>query len=363
MIALLLATTVLVAPSVKPDNQRQTISLEHLNDPASLERSLRGALGPGSSGDGITVPGGVVRSGGVTVAAGQRLDGPLLVLRGDANLSGLVRGNLVVLDGNLVLHPGAKVTGDALVIGGRALEQGGKVEGELRVVPAQGAVAAAERAEAAGPLTRAAGTFGVLAAVVLAGFGMVSFARPRLEVVSDTVARSFYRSFLIGVLAQIIALPTAALVVAGLVLSIVGILLLPFVALVVPLLLLTAVLGGMVSALHAMGEIRTRRRMAAGVAMSPNSYRYLLTGAAFLSLLWAAWVVFAGIPVAGTLVFLVALLPTWVAGTAGLGAFLLSRAGLRGEAAGRFLPPEAMTDEYLWATPRYGVTAVKRPKP
>ncbi len=359
MTPFLLAAAALLAPPAHVVTQ--VISLDRLNDPARLERELRDALGSDPKGSTLTVRGGQVHSGGLRIAAGQRIDGPLLVVGGDADLAGQVTGNLVVLDGDLLLHPGALVTGDALVIGGRAVDQGGKVQGELRAAPARlnetGAV------ESSGLFTRAGGVIGVLGALVLAGFGMVSFAKPRLEVISDTVARSFYRSFLVGVLAQIIALPTAALIIAGLILSIVGILLLPFVALVVPLLLLTAVLAGLVSALHAMGEIRTRRRMAEGVAVGPNSYRYLLSGAGFLSVLWAAWVGFGGIPVAGTLVFLVALLPTWVAATSGLGAFLLSRAGLRGEAAGRFLPPEAMTDEYLWATPRYGVTAAKRPRP
>ena len=298
---------------------------------------------------------------GLQVARGQRISGPALVL-GNAEVNGDIHGNLVVLDGDLTLKPGGLVSGNALVLGGRVLEQGGKVTGEVRAVPGSSALAVEEKS--AGPLTRFAGLAGVLVTLGLAGFGLVTFARPRLEVVSDTVARSFFRSFLIGVLAQVIALPTAGLVVLGLVLSIVGILLLPFVALVVPLLLVTAVLVGFLATMHAMGEARVRRRMAAGeLAGSPNSYRYLLLGLGALGLVWLAWIVFGWVPVAGALVFLVALATTWVAATAGLGAFLLSRAGLRGEAAGRFLPQEAMTDEYLWATPRYGVTAAKRPKP
>jgi hypothetical protein len=40
---------------------------------------------------------------------------------------------------------------------------------------------------------------------------------------------------------------------------------------------------------------------------------------------------------------------------------LLSRAGIRENFAGRLIPPEALTDEYLWATPQFGVTAAKRP--
>lgn len=346
------------APSPSHAQQPGIIQLDRLNDPVSLEQQVRAQLksrGPG----GITVSNGQVRQGGLELASGERLSGPLLVI-GDAFVSGEVAGNLVVLDGDLTLKPGGLVRGNALVLGGRVFEQGGKVTGEVRAAPS--AATAATRNPPVSSLTRVAGLAGVLITLGLAGFGLVTFARPRLEVVSDTVARSFFRSFLIGVLAQVIALPTAGLVILALVLSIVGILLLPFVALVVPLLLVTAVLVGFLATLHAMGEVRVRRRMAAGALTTPNSYRYLLLGLGALGLVWLVWIAFGGVPVAGALAFLVAVVTTWVAATAGLGAFLLSRAGLRGEAAGRFLPPEAMTDEYLWATPRYGVTAAKRPK-
>jgi hypothetical protein len=47
--------------------------------------------------------------------------------------------------------------------------------------------------------------------------------------------------------------------------------------------------------------------------------------------------------------------------TVGFGAALLSRAGLKEHFAGRLIPAESLTDEYLWATPQFGVTAVKRP--
>ena len=55
------------------------------------------------------------------------------------------------------------------------------------------------------------------------------------------------------------------------------------------------------------------------------------------------------------------LLGTALLATAGLGATMLSRAGIRESFAGRIIPPEALTDEYLWATPQFGVPAVKRP--
>ena len=48
-------------------------------------------------------------------------------------------------------------------------------------------------------------------------------------------------------------------------------------------------------------------------------------------------------------------------GSTGFGAALLSRAGIRENFAGRLIPPEALTDEYLWATPQFGVPAARRP--
>ena len=105
-----------------------------------------------------------------------------------------------------------------------------------------------------------------------------------------------------------------------------------------------------------MGETYTRRRMALGrVIGSPNSYRYLLVGLGALAALWLAWSLFGWVPVAGNLIRGAAFLVTWLLATAGFGAALLSRAGIRENFAGRLIPPEALTDEYLWATPQFGV--------
>jgi len=65
--------------------------------------------------------------------------------------------------------------------------------------------------------------------------------------------------------------------------------------------------------------------------------------------------------VAGTTILGLSALVTWLLGTVGLGATLLSRGGLREGFAGRIIPQEALTDEYLWATPQYGVPAARRP--
>ena len=169
--------------------------------------------------------------------------------------------------------------------------------------------------------------------------------------------------FLVGLLGQILILPTFGMLIVGLILSVAGILLLPFAVVVYVLLAILGVVGGYLSVAHAIGETYTRRRMAQGAALgSPNSYRYLIVGLTGLFVLWAAWAVFGWVPVAGEIVRAAAVLVTWLMATAGLGAALLSRAGVRESFAGRLIPPEALTDEYLWATPQFGVPAVRRPE-
>ncbi len=354
---ILRAAFLLLAAALLGAQSGSVIHLDKLSDPIALEQQLR-AVGDFSR---VRVPGGQVRQGNFRVSAGQHLDGDLLVVHGNAELAGTVTGNLVVLDGNLVLLPGGVVSGDALALGGAIREQGGTIQGERRAL--ESAAPAAGGGSVLGSIvTRAAGLLGVVVTLGLLGFGVVLLAHPQLETISDTVTHSLGRAFLTGLLAQIIVLPTVGMVITGLVLSVVGILLVPFVLIVVPLLLIAFAVGGFIAVAHAMGELRVRRRLAGGARIGANSYRYLASGLGGVAAVWAAWILFGWVPVAGVLIFSAAFLVTWLAATIGFGAALLSRGGIKPAFAGRYLPPEAMTDEYLWATPQFGVDAVKRPK-
>jgi hypothetical protein len=342
-----------------------SIDIGNLSDPVKLEQRLRDLLRNGSAALQLTVPDGQARRGKSSVAASETITGHLLVLEGSVDVFGRVAGNVVSLGGDIVMHSGGTVTGDALAIGGRIQDRGGVVQGEQRTLGMGVDLLQAEPHPSvpASLLTKAAGLAGVLFTLGLIGFGVVLFARPNLETISDTVGHSFFRSFMSGLLAQVLAIPTFGILVAGLVLSVVGILLVPFVVVVIPVLMLAAVVGGFLSVAHAMGETHIRRRMAAGAMVgSPNSYRYLVIGLGAIGAVWLGWIAFGWVPVAGTLMFIAAFLATWILATAGLGACLLSRAGIKPAFAGRYVPPEALTDEYLWATPQFGVNAVKRPE-
>ena len=166
------------------------------------------------------------------------------------------------------------------------------------------------------------------------------FGRPNLEVVSDTVSHSFGRAFVTGLLGQILLLPTFGMLVVGLILSVAGILLLPFAVAVYALLVVVGVVGGYLAVAHAMGETYTRRRMALGVVIgSPNSYRYLLVGlVALASALGRLGHVRLGAGGRQASIWGAAFFVTWLLGTAGFGAALLSRAGIRENFAGRLHP-------------------------
>jgi len=352
-------------------SQGQTINLDDLSRPTLLESRLRLALQPSNGELRITVPGGTARRGDFSLGSSENLTGHLLVIGGKADIYGHLTGNLVTVQGDVILHPGGVVSGDVLALGGEVQDQGGEIGGEVRTLKSStllAPAAATTAPQALSPiqsvLRRVAGVTGVFLTLLVLGFGLVMFGRQNLEIVSDTVSHSFGRAFLAGLLGQILLLPTFGMLVVGLILSVAGILLLPFAVAVFGLLTVLGVVGGFLAVAHAMGETYIRRRMALGVMIgSPNSYRYVLLGLGGLASVWAAWALFGWVPVAGSIVWGAAFFVTWLLGTAGFGAALLSRGGVRESFAGRLLPPEALTDEYLWATPQFGVPAARRPGP
>ncbi len=344
------------------------VDLDDLSRPTQIETRLKAALAPRDGAMRVSVAGGSARLGDFRIGSAEPFEGHLLVIQGDADVYGRLNGNLVTVDGDVIVHPGALVSGDILALGGEVRDMGGEIGGEVRTLRATSivaplrAVAVPEPSALAISGRRLAGVLGMFLTMGALGFGLVMFARPNLEVISDTVAHSFGRAFVTGLLGQILVIPTFGMLIVGLILSVAGILLLPFAVAVYALLVIVGALGGFLAVAHAMGETYTRRRMAMGALIgSPNSYRYLVVGLGAVAVLWLAWSIFGWVPVAGTLIGAAAFLATWLLATAGFGAALLSRAGIRENFAGRLIPPEALTDEYLWATPQFGVPAGRRP--
>ena len=343
-----------------------TIDLRTFDDLSRLEPVLWRASQLSGPDLRITVPDGHAYQGHYSVGTGEEVQGHLLVMHGDADIFGTVRGNVVAVDGDIVVHPGAAVTGSVLAVGGRVRDEGGDVRGSVLTLSDPETAIAVPVAPAATTwstaLRRGAGLAGVFATLLLMGAGLVAFARPQVAVVADTVSHSFGRAFLAGLLAQILVVPTFGMIVVGLALTVVGILLVPFAVAVYVLLAVVTLLGGFLAVAHAMGEARARRRMAAGaLGVGTSGHAYMAFGLAAALALWVVWIAFGWVPVAGWLIEVAAILVTWILATVGFGAAILSRLGLKDAFAGRFISPETLTDEYLWATPQFGVPAVQRP--
>jgi hypothetical protein len=357
-----------VQPQVIPSagGLAATIDLRDVSRPFALESQLRPHIRTPIETLRLTITGGEARAGDYGLGSDQVREGNLLVLHGNTNISGTLRGNLVTYEGDVVLHAGARIEGSVVALHGAVRNDGATVTGTVRSISARAlAQAIAREVAPRSPLERTmrnlAGVCGVFLSLLVLAWAIVFFARSNLEVASDTVRFSFPRALAVGLLGQMLAAPTFGMIVVGLVLSVAGILLVPFAVIAFGLLLIVTVLGGGFAAAHAMGDTIVRRRLALGAVGSPSAYRAVVVGLALPTSLWLIWACFSWVPIAGPIMLGTAALGSWFVWTAGFGAALLSRAGARENFAGRFLAPEALTDEYLWATPQFGVPAVKRP--
>lgn len=198
--------------------------------------------------------------------------------------------------------------------------------------------------------TDVAGLFGTLVALASLGFGALFFVPQRLEIVADTVRRSPIRSFFAGLFAQPLLLPALVTLIIGLVLTIVGILVVPVAIVAFVLAVAAALVGGYLAVARVVGEIYARRRVQNGGYTSGwTAYRYLVYGLIGLLMIWAPVVLLHSIPVAGTILFITALVFTWAMATTGFGATILSKAGGGWRFGTEARPPE-ISGESLWTS-------------
>lgn len=301
-----------------------------------------------------------LRLGGRVVEAGDTVRGPVLVAAGDLTIRGTVSGTAVTLLGDLIVEDGGGVTGDAIAILGSVRSASGSVGGSVksyaasfRWLPEAGEEPPTRR----GTADALSLSFGWLVVMLLIGIGVLVFAGNYLDGVTDVLERSFWRSFLIGVAGELGILPLLVLVVAGLAITVVGILLIPFAIVAFILAVAGLVTLGFLAVAQLVGGSLGGR--ATGEARG-RALRGLVLG---VTLIMGAWVVAAAFqwsPLLSGLLWMLAFAVTFVAATAGLGAAVLSRGGTRRDVT----TPETDTQETpVWQTPTpvTGVTAARRP--
>lgn len=297
------------------------------------------------------------------VEAGTTVAGSAVAARGDLNVFGRVEGNAVAIDGQVILHPGSYVGGDAVSFEGQVKVEGGHLGGEARsvsrIVREMPAVAASPLASTWRALRL---VFGWAAMIGVLGLGVLIFAERNLEGVVVTIVRDFSKSFWTGLVGQVAIIPVMLLGAAALAITILGIPLIP-VAVAAYMLALTGLIALGFLAVAQVAGSSARRRSTRLVSERSAVLRALVTGLTLFFVPWLVAAVFSWAPIVGSALRVLAVVITWVAATAGLGAALLSRAGTRGlQSPSEVLLP---TDDFSWQTPTpvAGVVAARRPTP
>lgn len=197
--------------------------------------------------------------------------------------------------------------------------------------------------------TDVAGLFGTLVALASLGFGALFFVPQRLELVAETVRRSPIRSFFAGLFAQPLLLPALVTLCIGLILTIVGILVVPVAIVAYILAAAAALVGGYLAVARVVGEMYVRRRGNGAYTTGWATYRYMVYGLVGLLAIWAPGILMRSVPVAGDILLVTALVFTWAMATTGFGAAILSKAGGGWKFGAQARPPE-ISNEYLWTS-------------
>ncbi|HET6681834.1 MAG TPA: hypothetical protein VFG84_11575, partial [Gemmatimonadaceae bacterium] len=309
-----------------------------------------------------------VHYGPLVIALGDSVVGPVLVALGNLEVFGTIGGDAAVAGGDVIVHDGAHITGDVVAAFGsvRFSDTGtGVVGGEVRSLNGRVGVAPLVAA-APSPVAPRASTwhnvnlaFAWAIILTMIGIGTLVFGGRYLDGVVETLEAGFARSFWTGVAAQLAIAPVAILIVLALALTIIGLLLIPFAIVAYTLAVAGVVTLGFLAVARVTGDslsgAAAKRLSARGAALRAvvlGTWCYLgvwLLAAAFT---WQPWVfgVLRGVAVA----------ITWVAVTAGIGAAVRSRGGVR-----RVAPRTAPAADLDWQTPTpiTGVAAARRPRP
>jgi hypothetical protein len=295
--------------------------------------------------------------GNATVPEDKVFEGSMAVARGNLDVYGTVKGDVVVIDGDIRVHRGARITGDAYAAAGTVIIEGGIVEGTKRAFSAHLPAAATRPSR---PLTTFEAiklAIGWFALLMIIGLGVMIFAEGNIDGTVLGLEKGFAKSFWIGLAGQVLLLPIMITLIVALAITVIGALLIPF-----------AIVAYVIAAagLVTLGFLAVARLTGGAFASDrgTTSPRGVHLRALFLGLvvylgLWLLAAAFTWSPMFGSLVRALAIAVTWVAATVGLGAAIVSRGGTvrPGNASGK-----STTDEFAWQTPTpvAGVAAATR---
>jgi hypothetical protein len=354
--ALTAAVFATVAPAQQADSARPARALDgRLRAEIAVLRSLFGSIRAPHA-DSFVV-------GDQEVLRDSTRRGTVAVARGNLTVRGRVTGDAIALHGDVIVPTGGYVGGNAVAVDGRVRTAGGVIEGDVRSIrgiagdilaTAAGRAGADEPPTVWGAVKMVIGWFAILFAI---GIGVLLFAERNLNGVVEALEQQFARSFWVGVLAQLAAIPALLLILVGLTVTLLGILLIPFAVVAYVVALCGLVTLGFVAVSRFTGRAFYRRPGPSRVV----NLRSLFLGLVIYLGFWFLAAAFVWSPLAGSILRAVALAGSWVAMTFGLGATILTRAGTRKAGEQERRPQPA--DELSWQTPTpvTGVVAARRP--
>jgi hypothetical protein len=304
----------------------------------------------------------------VTIPQGETVPGSMVVVDGDLDVRGEVDGSVVMVGGALHLSEGGLVTGDIRLSDARIFRDGGEVEGDVSNVRTDPDFVDRDEIRdelrdelrrelreefgderdrgSFGALPRAARAFGeligsvvsIIVIGVLGGGLAVYFGRENLEVVAEAARKAPVRAGMVGLAGAFLTLPAWILGALGLIVTIVGILALPFWIVLFPIAVCLAAALGYLAVAQSIGEWVARQRLAKldWVRVS-NPYTTIVAGVGALMMWFVASNVIQFVGFLGFVSVLLAVfggLVTTAAVLIGFGAVLLTRGGRQPAYAG-----------------------------
>lgn len=199
-----------------------------------------------------------------------------------------------------------------------------------------------------------------LAILLVIGAGTLMLASDNLMAVADALERHYGTALVAGLAGQAAFAPLLAALVVALVLTILGILLIPFAIVSYVIVAAGIVTLGFLATAVVVGRGWRPAPAATDRARRAATLRALVVGSVVLVAPWLVAALLAAWPLAESLVRGAAFATTWVACTAGLGATLISRAGIRQVRTTR---AQKAMESPSWQTPTpvSGVVAARRP--
>ncbi len=248
----------------------------------------------------------------VVVEAGSRVDGTMLLVDGTLTIEGEVDGDVVVTEGAVRLEEGALVTGDLRLVDARLYRDGGVIEGRVLSIESdlesrlRDEIRSELRSELRNLGRRDANEHGALSSLVgnvthgvaevfedlvklflLAGGSLlvVYLWKDRLNIIADTARRTPIRAGVVGLAGAFLFLPTWILGCVALVVSIVGILALPFWLLLFPVTVALAVGVGYLAVARNIGEWLADRNIGGlDRVRATNTFYAVVTGIVALAI-------------------------------------------------------------------------------